>query len=164
MEKRKIFAKNLKELREKAELSQAELAKRVGVTPPTVTGWEQGKYMPENLETVAAVLKVNAAWMVGESTDSTPSKALIPNAKFVGLEAEGLRKVPVISWARAGSATDYEDMQNYIEDWTVTQTRDENAFAIIVEGDSMEPVYQAGDLIVCSPNGFTLRSVTRRRR
>jgi len=43
-------------------------------------------------------------------------------------------------------------MMNFIEEYTVTQAKDPNAFALIVEGDSMEKSYLAGDLIVCSPN------------
>lgn len=35
-----------REIRERARLSQAELAEAVGVKQPTVAGWESGRKMP----------------------------------------------------------------------------------------------------------------------
>lgn len=40
------FASNLRAYRAKADLSQVELAKRVGVNKDSVGNWEDGKYMP----------------------------------------------------------------------------------------------------------------------
>lgn len=64
------------------------------------------------------------------------------------------RMVPVISWARAGAAlaTDCEDLEGFIDEQMETDCSDLNAFALIIEGDSMEPKFFAGDRLVFSPN------------
>lgn len=60
--------------------------------------------------------------------------------------------MPVVSWARAGQALDYGDLCNQIDDSVETDCKDANAFALIPEGDSMEPEFYAGDLVVFAPN------------
>lgn len=62
-----------------------------------------------------------------------------------------LRMVPVVSWAAAGVAQDYSDMTEQIDEMIETECRDENAFALIIEGDSMEPRFLAGDIVIFAP-------------
>ena len=62
------------------------------------------------------------------------------------------KKTPVVSWAAAGAARAYEDLANQIEETVETDCKDPNAFAIIIEGDSMEPRFYAGDRIIFAPN------------
>jgi repressor LexA len=62
------------------------------------------------------------------------------------------REVPVVSWAAAGKARDYEDVASQIDEAIGTHVTDVNAFAVIVEGDSMEPSFLAGDRVVVAPN------------
>lgn len=42
--------RDIKELRKKAALTQAELAEAVGVTQSTVSQWESGKAVPDTLK------------------------------------------------------------------------------------------------------------------
>ncbi len=46
------FASNLRAYRAKADLSQAELAKRADVTEYSIQNWENGDYMPSLRTTV----------------------------------------------------------------------------------------------------------------
>jgi phage repressor protein C with HTH and peptisase S24 domain len=62
------------------------------------------------------------------------------------------RDIPVVSWAAAGKASDYEDLASQIDETVGTLVTDPNAFAVIVEGDSMEPEVKAGDRVVIAPN------------
>lgn len=51
---------------DKAEISKAELARRVGIKPPSVNGWFSGKakfLRGENLLSAAAALGVNDQWL-----------------------------------------------------------------------------------------------------
>lgn len=43
---------NIRTLRQKAELSQAELAKKLGVTQGTVSQWESGQILPATAKLV----------------------------------------------------------------------------------------------------------------
>lgn len=62
------------------------------------------------------------------------------------------RQIPVVSWAAAGEASDYEDLATQIDETVGTHVTDPNAFVVIVEGDSMEPEIKAGDRVVVAPN------------
>jgi SOS-response transcriptional repressor LexA len=62
------------------------------------------------------------------------------------------RRAPVVSWAAAGQARAYEDLANQLEEWVETDCKDPNAFSIIIEGDSMEHKFLAGDRVVFAPN------------
>ena len=71
------------------------------------------------------------------------------NAREVPLP---VRKVPLVSWAKAGGAVNYEDLCRQLEEWVYSDSRDQNAFAVEIEGDSMEPRFFAGDRVVIAPN------------
>lgn len=62
------------------------------------------------------------------------------------------RQIPVVSWAAAGKARAYEDLAAQIDETVGTHVTDPNAFAVIIEGDSMEPEFKAGDRVVVAPN------------
>lgn len=131
-------------------VNQAEAADLLGISQPYLSQILSGKKVPDTA----------TEHLVGGNIATARKFRLLSNpeyqsnARFAGLEAEGFRRVPIISWAKAGEATDYDDLQNHIDDWTITQTKDKNAYALIVEGDSMEPEYRPGDLVVCAPNSM----------
>ena len=55
----------IKESREKKGVSQGELARRLGVSQPTISDWENGKTDPavENMRTLAVELDVWFEWL-----------------------------------------------------------------------------------------------------
>lgn len=57
---------------------------------------------------------------------------------------------PLISWASAGDSRAYED-QGYNVPRVPTTCRDPNAYCLEIEGDSMEPKYTRGDIVVVAP-------------
>lgn len=63
------FAANLRMYRARADVSQAELAKQVGVDTSSVTNWESGTYMPSLRTTVklADALGVTLDQLAGRS-------------------------------------------------------------------------------------------------
>jgi SOS-response transcriptional repressor LexA len=70
-----------------------------------------------------------------------------------GTGAFTVNKIPVISWIRAGALHEPCDifLPGFAEEWTVYDTRDSNAFALRVVGNSMEPEFREGDIIIVSP-------------
>jgi SOS-response transcriptional repressor LexA len=58
---------------------------------------------------------------------------------------------PIIAMASAGELHRWEDMGHDVP-IIPTLCRDENCYAVEITGDSMEPVYHAGDVAIVMPN------------
>ena len=63
----KNIGNRIKEARTKLGLTQAQLAKQVGVSSQTVWSWEAGRVKPthEHLEELAFRCEVSTAWLLG---------------------------------------------------------------------------------------------------
>ena len=63
----KNIGDRIREARQKLGLTQAELARQVGVTSQTVWSWEAGRVKPthEHLEELAFRCQVSTAWILG---------------------------------------------------------------------------------------------------
>jgi phage repressor protein C with HTH and peptisase S24 domain len=63
----------------------------------------------------------------------------------------GIRAIPVRSWAQAGVGVDFEELPLDWQKQIATDCPDERAFAVEIQGDSMEPKYLQGDIAVLMP-------------
>ena len=65
------FSERLKELRKQADLTQVELAGKLGIVQSSYADWERGKKKPtqENLVKIAQVLNVSVDYLVGNSEE-----------------------------------------------------------------------------------------------
>jgi phage repressor protein C with HTH and peptisase S24 domain len=134
----------LKEIISKSDDNQTKAAKRIGISKAYLSN----------------ILKNQRATSAG--TDSLISQTyaeltgMIPPNVRPAPKLRGLRRVPVVASMRAGFlddiAADYEDIAAQIDELIETDCQDENAFALIVEGDSMQPRFFAGDRIIVAPN------------
>jgi SOS-response transcriptional repressor LexA len=61
------------------------------------------------------------------------------------------RVIPVRSWAQAGAGLDFEELPLDWQKQVPTDCPDEQAFAVEIQGDSMEPRFVAGDIAVLMP-------------
>jgi len=144
----------LRKLRKGLRLTQAELASLLGIHRTYLVLIEKGKKIPSpRLE--RAILDFmdkaerqsfapESLWKQVDQNGRSNARALVSEART--------RRAPVVSWAAAGQARAYEDLANQIEETVETECRDANAFAIIIEGDSMEHKFYAGDRVVFAPN------------
>ena len=57
----------------------------------------------------------------------------------------------MLSWAKAGLASSYDEIPKDWQETIPSDCPDENAFALSIEGDSMTPNYQPGDVVVVMP-------------
>jgi len=77
-----------------------------------------------------------------------------------GFRASG-PTIPLIGMAQAGTGGFFDDAGFPVgggwEEINLPQVDDENAYALEVSGDSMEPVYRAGDILIVSPNASCRR-------
>jgi SOS-response transcriptional repressor LexA len=143
---------------------QAELARYCKVKPPSVAGWVSGDTKTldgENLLNVAAFFKANPKWIAtgkgrkypDSSTYSSGSAApeqgnISPQKIAIG------GRVPLISLVAAG--TWRESVDNLVpgtaEEWvTTTVAVKQHTYALRVEGDSMEPRFPHGAILIVEP-------------
>jgi phage repressor protein C with HTH and peptisase S24 domain len=95
---------------------------------------------------------------------STESIAKILEATGAGLEefvalmggrSESAQRIPLIGMAQAGSGGFFDDAGFPVgggwEEIAFPNVLDENAYALEISGDSMQPLYRDGDVIIVSP-------------
>ena len=140
------YGKKLQELRKKANLTQQELAKIAGISSGQISLLEndERKITQDSFDKVIYALGISEKDFFG----SDLSWATIPD-RFP-------RPIPVISWVHAGEFAAASDR------WPVGVSGEGDpvfsskkvgpyAFALWVEGDSMEPRFMRGDRIIVDP-------------
>ena len=142
-----IFSRNLKRLR--GNRTQAEFAKHLGFqTQAGYSRYENGIVPGQRVLTrIANKLGMDPRDLLTAKPEAK-EKPLIPREE----DSSSAVRVPLVSWAAAGAGHDYEDLCKQLEEWVRTDVKDRNAFAVTIEGDSMEQYVSAGDRVVFSPN------------
>lgn len=133
------LAQRIKQAREQTHLSQRELAKRSGISQQLISKLENGLVeSTSEIFKLAAALSVDPRWLAtGEE---------IPEAHST------MAYVPLVSWVAAGG---WRDIAQASEQTLVPVSCrvSKNAFALRVQGDSMEPKFPDGCIIVIEPAG-----------
>lgn len=103
-------------------------------------------------------------WPTTESISRVLAATRTPLADFTALVLGGERAseaIPLIGLARAGKGGFFDDAGfpagGGWEQIAFPKVDDANAYALEITGDSMEPVYRDGDVIVVSPNAQVRR-------
>lgn len=91
-----MFAQRLKELRKSYDLTQTELAEKIGKAKSTIAGYEKGFRKPkiEDLKILAHLFNTNTDYILGLSDDKTakePSKDLSKLLKDTDFHYKGQR-------------------------------------------------------------------------
>ncbi|NCC21931.1 MAG: helix-turn-helix transcriptional regulator [Alphaproteobacteria bacterium] len=142
--------------------SPSGLAKKAGLDPTTFNKSKRhspdGKPRWPSTESLAKVLAVTGATMSEfvAFIDGVAESAPPPSS--------AMYRLPVIGFAQAGRAgyfdeDGYPSGQGWDEvDFPVRYTgKDSCIYALEVSGDSMEPLYRAGDLLIVSPDAGVRR-------
>lgn len=142
-EKTRILSRRIHDCRLAQGWSQRQTATIMGVALRSVQSWEAGQTIPhpEKIRKIAETFNRPIAWFYGEDSDRPD-----------GGEAAYHQRIPVVSWAAAGRTGNFQDLANQMEEWLYSDCKDPNAYALILEGDSMEPEFKAGDRVVVMPN------------
>lgn len=121
----------LKELREKKELFQSDVAKFLGISTPAYSYYEANK---RNMPTETAI-KLSKFFNV--SVDY-----------LLGVDTTNKRLLPVLGTVKAGY--NYLAQENVIDyiDPSMNITDPENYFGLVVKGDSMAPLFDEGDYLI----------------
>ena len=134
-------------------LSPSGLARRAGLDPTSFNQSKRsaadGKLRWPSSESLAKILAATAARLEDFTALVSGARAMPERA------AKGRTRIPLIGLAQAGAEGFFDDGGYPAgagwDEVELPATADANAYALSISGDSMEPVYRAGDRIVVSP-------------
>lgn len=135
-------------------LSPSGLAKRAGLDPTTFNKSKrvtrEGKPRWPSTESISKILAATGSTL----------------ANFVSHVAQGtedvyVHRIPVLGLAQAGRGGFFDDAGFPVgsgwDEITFPDLSDRQAYALEINGDSMQPVYRDGDIIVVSPSASVRR-------
>lgn len=140
------IGERIRKKRTDLKLTQRQLAKAVkGITHSSISQWESDSTTPssKNLFDLSLALNCDFAWLLNGGSESN----VIP----VTLNS---RKVPLLSYVQAGAWSEVCDLKDSTGwEYVLTSLEDlsDCAFALKIKGDSMEPEFKEGDMIVVDP-------------
>lgn len=141
---RQIFSKNLLKLLQQRNLSQKEVADKIGVSPQTFNTWCKGIAIPRmgKIQKLADYFKINKSDLIDDINPPHPQNfEFIPNMTTTKIKVYG--SVP------AGvPVTAIEDIQGTVDIPSHWLSSGYDYMGIVVKGDSMFPKYQEGDIVV----------------
>jgi SOS-response transcriptional repressor LexA len=133
--------------------TQDAVAEKARVSQTTVSRLLRGEVDPqsETLRRVADALGINLAPLLEKAGRAPESLA----DQIARESIKRPRSVPLVSWVQAGTFAESIDtfQPGDAEVWLICPRKcGANTFALQVDGTSMEPVYQNGDIIFVDPN------------
>ena len=151
------FPEKLLSLRNKLGMNQSEMGDKLGLSLNYISSLERERKLPSDavLNHVDLLLDAvesgyydfNATTVMEEDTPygETSKNKTVYNKNRT-------RMIPVIGWAHAGDPIDYEEQYCEEADYVPTLCRDDKAFGLTLEGDSMMPRYHEGAELIISPS------------
>jgi phage repressor protein C with HTH and peptisase S24 domain len=136
-------------------LSASGLAKRSGLDAttfnPSKRRMPDGRARWPSTESLAKVLNATGASLEAFTTLVTGARALTAAA----VSRSVARRIPLIGLAQAGGEGFFDDGGYPVgggwDEVSLPEIADHNAYALEISGDSMEPVFRDGDVVVVSP-------------
>jgi phage repressor protein C with HTH and peptisase S24 domain len=134
-------------------LSASGLARKAGLDPtafnPSKRTGPDGRARWPSTESVAKVLTATGTGIDAFASLVTGAPALSRGRAMPG------RRIPLIGLAQAGSEGFFDDGGYPVgggwDEISVPDVPDPNAYALEISGDSMEPVFRDGDVVIVSP-------------
>ncbi len=140
----------LKQARKKAGLTQVELAERAGIKQASISEIERGLTRTSGyLVKLAQICGVDPVWL-SDGTGS-PDPSFNTNVEQGPPITSAPRKIAIVGTAQMGP-DGYWVAVSQTDGWVETYSRDEDAYALRLKGDSMAPAIRNGWVAVCEPN------------
>ncbi|HTW27895.1 MAG TPA: helix-turn-helix transcriptional regulator [Acetobacteraceae bacterium] len=133
-------------------LSASGLARAAGLDPttfnPSKRRMPDGRARWPSTESISKVLEATGASMEAFTALITGARAL-PGSRAIS------RRIPLIGLAQAGNDAYFDDggypVGGAWDEVNLPEIGDPNAYALEISGDSMEPVFRDGDMVIVSP-------------
>lgn len=153
------FGSRVRARRKELTLSQTELAKKAGLSQTTISDIERERNDGSSeILAIAKALQCRPEWLKHGGVDKELQGLA---GMYAGLEPNTSpgpniqeKKVPIISWVKAGEFCTVIDLNQpgIAEDWIDTTVPiKKHTFALRVVGDSMEPEFPEGTIIIVEP-------------
>jgi SOS-response transcriptional repressor LexA len=156
-----IQAERFTSLRKLRRETQEELGNQLGITGKYVGMIERGEKPVDDqsslgllfqmLEAGGQVVIADSDRLEDKNSLRSPSRLREDPTPF-SVKQRKTQLIPVVGWAHAGEAVSYEEIPTAMAEKVPTECRDEKAFAVRLEGDSMERDFRDGDLLVVMPS------------
>lgn len=140
----------LKQARKHAKLSQVQLAERAGIAQASVSEIERGLTRTSgHLVRLATICGVSPIWL-SEGTGSMlgPEHSNVEPGPPI---LSATRRIEIVGTAQLGPDGYWVGL-DLGEGWVETYSRDEDAYALRLKGDSMAPAIRNGWVAICEPN------------
>jgi len=140
----------LKQARKHANITQAELAERAGIKQASISEIERGLTRTSGyLVKLATICRVNPVWLSEGSGQMLPSDEsnVVPGPPIMS----AARRIDIVGTAQMGADGHWVGLDN-AGGWVETWSRDDDAYALELRGDSMSPAIRNGWIAVCEPN------------
>lgn len=153
-----IFSDELDRLMKQSDMSNEALGELVGVNRTTVSRWRSGERSPKmtKLSEIANVFNVDARIFVGEmpvSDITTVYNQLVPprqekvyNFAERQLREQNKKVVPLVGQT-AANPTELTYGDETYDETVETNVPKSADFALVVKGDSMEPIFADGSIV-----------------
>lgn len=131
-------------------LSAADLTRATGVSKGTISFWVNGVNgaKGKNLLALAKALKCSPDWLSdGVGSPLVGDSNVEPGPPITS----AARRVEIVGTAQMGPDGHWERLDDS-GGWVETWSRDEDAYALLLRGDSMAPAIRSGWVAVCEPN------------
>lgn len=135
------FGQRLARLLKEKGSTQSELARYIGVSPQSVQFWVKGSTTPKDqkLTKCAAFFGIDPAQLKFGDANVSP-----------GPDVHGT--VPLISWVQAGNWREVLESDGSAVQIPTTYKKQRHTYALRVDGDSMEPTFPRGCIIIVEPD------------
>ena len=136
----KSIGQRIRELREKEDWTQADFAKKLGLSDKAVSTWENDIKTPRmpTLRNIAEIFGVPVAYIIGEKQSESHASVKIP---VLGGVAAGIPITAVEEYIDPSDPSTWEEIP-------YETARNGSFFALRIEGDSMEPKISLGDTVI----------------
>ena len=134
-----IVASRIKYYLKKYQITQEELAKRIGVSQAAVNNWCNGKKSPR-MSKVDAMCEVFHCRRSDLINDTAQSQNILS------------KKIPVLGRVAAG--VPIEMIEDIVDEVEIPGKWEGEHFGLVIHGDSMEPKISDGDIVIVKKQDY----------